>query len=361
MLARKRHTIFVAVFAVCAASLVLAGCSGGGGGGGGDDDPKPDPTPETRIHGTVRDASGNPLDDYAVMTLVPVGGGTPIDLTVDATGAYSQEVPAGTYDVGAVRVGYEVFASPGPIDVIAEADNPMDVGLTPLAANTYIQSEGCAVCHSDKYATFRNTGHPFKVNKVVGDKAPTYPYTDIYHALALMDDDNGGTDNTLGTPADWSEASYVIGGWGWKARWMDADGFIVTGSEVQYNFATGAMSSYHNDETDKHFNCGNCHTTGWRHQDDVAHDFRQDDLPGIDGTWAATGIQCEACHGAGSTHAQTMDDDDITENATSRSTADFLSGNMGYGLAASCGDCHTRDGEKDYPTYESAYQAAGGP
>ena len=111
--------------------LVLAGC--GGGGDDGDDDPKPDPTPETRIHGTVSDASGSPLDDYVVLTLVPQSGGTPIDLTVDANGAFSQEVPAGTYVVGAVRVGYQVFGSPGPIDVIAETDNPMDVGLTPLA------------------------------------------------------------------------------------------------------------------------------------------------------------------------------------------------------------------------------------
>jgi len=36
-----------------------------------------------------------------------------------------------------------------------------------------------------------------------------------------------GSSTALGTPAGYADISFVIGGFGWKSRWMDADGFIV--------------------------------------------------------------------------------------------------------------------------------------
>ena len=45
------------------------------------------------------------------------------------------------------------------------------------------------------------------------------------------------------------------------------------------------------------FDCGRCHTTGYRTEG------HQDNLEGIAGTWAIDGVQCEACHGPGSRHA----------------------------------------------------------
>jgi hypothetical protein len=45
------------------------------------------------------------------------------------------------------------------------------------------------------------------------------------------------------------------------------------------------------------YNCGTCHTTGY------SPNGNQDDMPGIVGTWAEPGVQCEACHGPGSLHA----------------------------------------------------------
>ncbi len=104
----------------------------------------------------------------------------------------------------------------------------------------------------------------------------------------------------------WDDISYVIGGYGWKARFVDQDGFIVTGdadATTQYNFSNEELDldagwvPYHAGE-EKPYDCGSCHTTGYN---PVGH---QDGLEGIIGTWAFEGIQCEECHGPGSRHAE---------------------------------------------------------
>lgn len=232
---------------------------------------------------------------------------------------------------------------------------------------SYVGTQTCGGCHAAIAAEFANNGHQYKLNKVENGEMPTYPFSDLTGVLARVTDDdaavNGtadpgvGTDNTLGTPASWGDVTYVIGGFGWKARFIDADGYIVTGSAVQYNLETDGLSGYHNNEVDKKYNCGNCHTTGWKRYTSEDGDSRnlnrQDDLPGMDGTFFAPGVHCEACHGAGSAHvAAAGDPTKITKVATPRTTAQFLEDNMGYGLPAACSDCHTRNGEKDYPDYE---------
>jgi hypothetical protein len=77
---------------------------------------------------------------------------------------------------------------------------------------------------------------------------------------------------------------------------------------------------YHPGEQ-KPYDCGACHTTGYRAQGN------QDGLEGIIGTWAESGIQCEECHGPGSNHVSNP-----------------------YGVAMEidrssqlCGECHIRD------------------
>lgn len=74
----------------------------------------------------------------------------------------------------------------------------------------------------------------------------------------------------------------------------------------------------------------------------------QDGLPGIRGAWKAEGIQCEACHGAGAGHAQTMQKADITRKAGPRRTlAELRSDNEGFGKAIPCYECHGRDSNRD--------------
>ena len=225
-------------------------------------------------------------------------------------------------------------------------------------SSSFVGSQACKTCHREIYNAFVDSGHNFKLNKVENDAVPTYPFSTIAGALAQVTDEDGVTDNSLGTPADYSEVSYVIGGYGWKARWIDTDGYIVTGSTVQYNLEDATFSAYHDDEVDKKYNCGNCHVTGWQRYDADLNANRQDDLAGMDGTWVAEGVQCESCHGPGLQHVASQDPADIVKIATARTTDDFLASDMGAGHAVACSECHTRDGEKDYPTYISAFNQA---
>ena len=75
---------------------------------------------------------------------------------------------------------------------------------------TFVGSENCQECHEELYVTFMETGHPYKLNKVVDGQPPEYPFSEV------PDPPEGYT---------WDDISYVIGGYGWKARFIDHDGF----------------------------------------------------------------------------------------------------------------------------------------
>lgn len=181
-------------------------------------------------------------------------------------------------------------------------------------AAEYVGMAVCAECHSAIAEVVAQSGHPYKLNKVVDGQPPTYPFTEV------VDVPEGYT---------WDDISYVIGGYNWKARFIDLDGYIITGDEnatTQYNFPNediglgGNWVGYHAGETEKPYDCGPCHTTGY------SPEGNQDGLPGMTGTWAEDGITCEECHGPGSLHVQEP---------------------MGVALkidrtAAACGDCHRR-------------------
>lgn len=183
-------------------------------------------------------------------------------------------------------------------------------------AARYVGDQTCQTCHRSIYKDYANSGHPYKLQKVNG-QAPRYP--------------KGTSPGVPQPPLDksWKELSYVIGGYGWKARFMDSEGYILTGTENrQYNLPnphlntpetwTGYDAKY---GERKPYTCGECHTTGWiATGKDGPH---QDNLPGIYGTWAQPGITCEACHGAGSRHADTP----TRENLSTEER---------------CGDCHKR-------------------
>lgn len=155
----------------------------------------------------------------------------------------------------------------------------------------YVGSVKCASCHKQIYDTFMKSGHPWKLSKVVNNKPPHLPFTQI------PSPPEGYT---------WSDISYVIGGYAWKARFMDKKGYIITGADqnakTQWNFANPIVGKeagwvpYNPGKKEMKYDCGPCHTTGYRPTGN------QDNLPGIVGTWAEPGIQCEACHGPGSLH-----------------------------------------------------------
>ncbi len=177
---------------------------------------------------------------------------------------------------------------PGPQGLAGPAGPVGEDGLN-WAPATYVGSENCQECHEDLYATYRETGHPYKLNKVVDGQPPEYPFSEV------SDPPEGYT---------WDDILYVIGGYGWKARFIDQEGYIITGDEnaaTQYNLENKTLKMgddwvpYHAGE-EKPYDCGSCHTTGY------IPEGNQDGLPGLIGTWAEDGIGCEECHGPGSNH-----------------------------------------------------------
>jgi hypothetical protein len=167
----------------------------------------------------------------------------------------------------------------------------------PVAGGSrYAGSATCANCHNDIHANYARSGHPLKIQKIEG-KPPSYP---------------PGTSSGVPRPPagmDWADISHVIGGYGWKARFMDREGYILTGEKdrqfnlINDNLGLAAGWGGYDPKTAprKPYTCGACHTTGWIETGpDGPH---QDRLPGIYGTWQEVGVTCEACHGPAAAHA----------------------------------------------------------
>jgi len=189
-----------------------------------------------------------------------------------------------------------------------------------FTGSEYVGSETCGSCHADTYEVFMKSGHPWKLNPVVDGQPPDYPFT------SLPELPEGYT---------WDDILYVIGGYNWKARFVGKEGYIITDAPGetgnteylnQYNFANKNVGTdagwvtYHSGNEDVPYNCGSCHTTGY------SPEGNQDDLPGLVGTWAEPGIQCEECHGPGSAHV-----------ANPRGVAMTIDRD-----SEMCGDCHRR-------------------
>lgn len=187
------------------------------------------------------------------------------------------------------------------------------LSFTPPA---FVGSEACAQCHQEIYDTFMLSGHPYKLMPVVNGERPEYPFSRVANPP------EGYT---------WEEISYVIGGYNWKARFIDQDGYIITGADenatTQYNLYNEELDlgddwvGYHAGEAQLPYDCGTCHTTGY------SPIGNQDGRPGLVGTWALDGIQCEKCHGPGSLHVNAPI---IWEMKVDRD-------------AEACGACHSRD------------------
>ncbi len=159
----------------------------------------------------------------------------------------------------------------------------------------YAGSLSCKGCHAVIFSSYARSGHPFKLNKV-DNSAPYYP-----------------VNTSAGVPFppsewEWSDISYVIGGYAWKARFIDSQGYILTGENKQFNLANDQHNkvphwvAYDGDrDSSKPYTCGGCHATGWVLTGPQGP--HQDNLPGIFGTWKEPGVTCEACHGPSALHA----------------------------------------------------------
>ncbi|MEZ4592501.1 MAG: multiheme c-type cytochrome [Chloroflexota bacterium] len=180
---------------------------------------------------------------------------------------------------------------PGPQGAQGEQGVPGPAGLDGLSYTppTFIGSEACAECHEELYDVFMMSGHPHQVTAVANGEAPQFPFSEV------SDPPPGYT---------WDDISYVIGGYNWKARFLDQNGNLITGEQAQYNLDNEEIDlgdewvAYHTEDETLPYDCGTCHTTGY------SPIGNHDGLDGIVGSWAFGGVQCEECHGAGSQHAE---------------------------------------------------------
>lgn len=178
----------------------------------------------------------------------------------------------------------------------------------PVVDNAFIGSAACgaqAACHQHAQivAQVEASGHPHILTPVLGGVKPGDP-------LRLDDDPPTGT--------TWNELRYVVGGYGWKALFVNEQNQLLSGSETQYNIPTeqyrtpewAAFDAGPSAEYD--YECFRCHTVG----PDEASD-----------TFVEPGVQCEACHGMGRNHAESPS----RENIRVDDSAQF------------CGGCHSRE------------------
>ncbi|MBI4720872.1 MAG: hypothetical protein HY770_06555 [Chitinivibrionia bacterium] len=177
----------------------------------------------------------------------------------------------------------------------------------------YVGSDACQACHSAIHASFVKTGHPYKLNEAEdAQQAGYYPFSTVLVAPAI--------------PGGWSGVDKVIGGFWWKARYINNEGRVYTGPQTQMNMRPGNPLGHEfvKYETDQpgfiDYNCGPCHMTGYKNVGN------QEGKPGLIGTWEFNGIQCEECHGAGGAH---VDDPYNVALTVDRSNA-------------LCGKCHIR-------------------
>jgi protein-arginine kinase activator protein McsA len=101
------------------------------------------------------------------------------------------------------------------------------------------------------------------------------------------------------------DISYVIGGYRWKALFLDRNGYLITNEgKNQYNVKSRKWVDYLPGQKVP-YDCGSCHTTGF------SWEGHQDGLEGLIGKWSFEGVQCEACHGPGALHASSSLKKDI--------------------------------------------------
>lgn len=185
----------------------------------------------------------------------------------------------------------------------------------------YLRSAACSACHPDYAALHRIHSHSQMLKKLSG-WPPTYPAEGTRAGVPNPPDGKATTDLT-----------FVIGGYFRRANFIDRQGHVMTngvdGVNSQWNLefpANGTVAGWTSFEPNQvdpkpyDVDCFKCHTTG---PSDQGH---QDGLPGIQGTFAETGVQCEACHGPGSNHVGTPPD----PNKIYVNTA-----------ASACGRCHS--------------------
>ena len=255
-----------------AAGLLLAGCP----------EPEVGPAGETGSAGS----DGNPCWDLD-------GDGTPNPLSEDTNGD------------GQV----DLMDCQGPTGPGGEDGEDGEDGQTPYSS--YAGADTCADCHEEQVERVHRSAHPYALVQSAG-AVPEEPWSGLGDFGAYPSEPPPGQ--------DWTGVEYLVGGWAWMQRYVDADGYVLTGAGSQWNLEDGGWAEYRPDDPagTVDFDCATCHTTGYR------ADGNQGGLAGVVGSWEDDGVQCEACHGPASLHVA---DPYLVTQGVDRS-------------AEACGKCH---------------------
>ncbi len=228
------------------------------------------------------------------------------------------------------------------------------MSLVQVHAQTYVGSGECAECHSTKYNDWVKSGHPYKFTVTPGNVGPVYPAEAVNFQSTWLENLGNGTHT-------WNDIAGVIGGYGWKARFVGKDGIIMgTASSAystgmghnQINFFGGenhGWVDYEKTSTNKKYNyaCFKCHTTGGTTEGTW--------LAGVEGlgNFSEGGVGCEACHGPGSAHIVAPSKTNIDkvyeqvhlDNASGGLTVNGIvqtPNASGNDVNFMCGTCHNR-------------------
>lgn len=171
-------------------------------------------------------------------------------------------------------------------------------------ADDYAGSGACQGCHTYIYNSWRSTRHSYSVRTAAEAKQAGYPLP--------RQVDGGEVPGML----DWSDISYVIGG-RQRIAYVDKLGRV---QNTSFHHRIGGWDNFPTLEMPV---CAECHYTG------VGAGVAHPGNPALPGRWSERNIGCEACHGAGASHVESLEKNDIVKNPSSKV----------------CGQCHTEVGK----------------
>lgn len=204
---------------------------------------------------------------------------------------------------------------------------------TPVEAQStsdaeYIGSRDCAECHRDTRTAHNDSRHALTLQQTGEDPAQT-----------MLADFSQGDDLRMvqfpgeseARPFTAADIAFSIGSGRYIQRYLYATGenqYAIFPAE--WNVTEQVWQPYTLAETwpapayDWNTNCAGCHTTGYQ----------------VDsGKWEDPGVQCEACHGPGSTHADLVDEAGSTVDDTELAE---IRGSIALSPDPQvCGQCHS--------------------
>lgn len=201
----------------------------------------------------------------------------------------------------------------------------------------YIGARECNSCHSELGRSHTESRHVLTLQKASEDTV----VADFSQGEDVRTVQFPGED--AARPFTLEDAAYVVGSGRYVQRFLfeaDRDEYYVFPAEWNVQSQSWQPFTLAESWTDPAYNwnqnCVGCHTTG---------------LNTRRGTWEDDGVQCEACHGPGSVHAEEADD--AGDSPSDRELRNIRESIVLSPDAQVCGQCHSRgttsDGDYAFP------------